>query len=108
MSSNYLDGDTLDDEEFQDTTIPIKSEGSTLKVTLVWTDPAGAALQNDLDLAVTLGNQTQRGNAGLNRVNNVEQVLWSNVPKGTAKVHVSVRTLTIGKQAFGLAWSVSA
>jgi len=30
--------------------------GPTFKITLVWTDPPGAALQNDLDLILTLNN----------------------------------------------------
>jgi serine protease AprX len=59
--------------------------GYTLKVTLVWTDPPGAKLQNDLDLIVKTSNgQVRHGNMGtsknFDRVNNVEQVVWANIP----------------------------
>ena len=52
------------------------------KVTLVWTDPAGEALQNDLDLVVRNGaGQEWHGNmpavsSDFDRTNNVEQVIW--------------------------------
>jgi hypothetical protein len=53
-----------------------------LKATLVWTDPPGEGLQSDLDLIVTAGTQTRHGNVAagstaFDRVNNVEQVVWS-------------------------------
>jgi serine protease AprX len=53
------------------------------KVTLVWTDPAGEALQNDLDLVVqNSAGQEWHGNmpvgsTDFDRMNNVEQVMWS-------------------------------
>jgi len=79
-----------------DTTKPVK-------ITLVWTDPpavADPALVNDLDLAVTIGGSTYRGNnltggvstAGgtSNSVDNVENViLLPGIAAGT-KVFVSV------------------
>jgi serine protease AprX len=55
--------------------------GTSAKVTLVWTDPAGEALQNDLDLVVSnAAGQEWHGNmpagsAGFDRANNVEQVI---------------------------------
>ena len=62
----------------------------TFKVTLVWTDPPGAALQNDLDLIVRLPSGEERhGNMGtspkFDRVNNVEQVVWTGIPAGPAE-----------------------
>ena len=62
--------------------------GYTLKVTLVWTDPPGAKLQNDLDLIVKASNgQERHGNMGtgkgFDRVNNVEQVVWKTSPRAT-------------------------
>lgn len=90
----------------------------TLKVTLVWTDPAGETLQNDLDLIVVSpdgkterhGNQrtlefpvktkAQRddeekatpkdGHAAepFDRKNNVEQVVWTGLPAGEVTVIV--------------------
>src|SRR5204862_294331 len=52
-----------------------------LKVTLVWTDPPGLGLQNDLDLIVTCDGLIAHGNKGVgattfDRDNNVEQVDW--------------------------------
>jgi serine protease AprX len=55
--------------------------GQSAKVTLVWTDPAGEALQNDLDLIVRNGaGQEWHGNmpagtADFDRTNNVEQAI---------------------------------
>ena len=55
------------------------SVGISFKITLVWSDPPGAALQNDLDLIVRAANGDERhGNMGtssdFDRLNNVEQV----------------------------------
>ena len=61
---------------------PMAPGGAVLKVTLVWSDPPGAQLQNDLDLIVVASDGTERhGNMGtghgFDRVNNVEQVVWT-------------------------------
>jgi subtilisin family serine protease len=107
--------DTFDEFVFA---IPINGSGHTLKITLVWTDPAGAELQNDLDLIVVApGDEIERHGNQLaqefpyktkekrdeeeratpsggherepyDRKNNVEQVVWEGVPKGEAKVVV--------------------
>lgn len=91
-----------------------KDGGQTLKVTLVWTDPAGASLQNDLDLIVTAADGSERhGNMGdkkeFDRANNVEQVVWAKVPGGDVKVQV--RAFHIFKrefaQRFAVAWSLN-
>jgi len=69
--------------------------GQTLKATLVWTDPAGEALQNDLDLIVTTPDgQEFHGNVapgatGFDRSNNVEQVVVPNLVAGQVKISVS-------------------
>jgi hypothetical protein len=75
--------------------------GQTLKVTLVWTDPAGEALQNDLDLIVmTPDGQELHGNVGpgatgFDRSNNVEQIVVPNIAAGTASITVrAFRTVT--------------
>jgi serine protease AprX len=83
--------------------------GSTLKVTLVWTDPAGAKLQNDLDLIVTASNgQVRHGNMGtgkgFDRVNNVEQVVWNNIPVGTVTITVTAFHITQFAQPWAYAW----
>jgi hypothetical protein len=84
----------------------------TLKVTLVWSDPPGAALQNDLDLIVRAQNgQERHGNKGtgkgFDRVNNVEQVVWSNIPPGDAKIIVRAFRITQFPQPYAYAWRLS-
>ena len=83
----------LDTGQEENTTQAVNADGQTLKVTLVWTDPAGEALQNDLDLVVQAGGQEQHGNvaagsADFDRTNNVEQVIWPNVPQGNVNIIV--------------------
>ena len=57
--------------------------GKWIKATLVWSDPSGESLQNDLDLIVSnAAGQESHGNmplgsSGFDRTNNVEQVLWA-------------------------------
>jgi subtilisin family serine protease len=73
---------------------PVNVAGQTLKVTLVWTDPPGEALQNDLDLVViTAGGQEFHGNmpvgsTAFDRDNNVEQVIAPNLQVGDATIEV--------------------
>ncbi len=85
--------------------------GHTLKVTLVWTDPPGAKLQNDLDLIVTASNgQVRHGNMGtgkgFDRVNNVEQVVWDHIPAGTVKITVTAFHITQFAQPWAFAWRI--
>jgi serine protease AprX len=88
------EGTELDTEEEETTEVTISSPNSVLKVTLVWTDPPGEALQNDLDLIVRGADGKERhGNmrgtsSKFDRVNNVEQVIWPNAPVGTVKIVV--------------------
>ena len=86
--------------------------GYTLKVTLVWTDPAGAKLQNDLDLIVKASNgQVRHGNMGtgrgFDRVNNVEQVVWENIPAGNVTITVNAFHITQFAQPWAYAWRIS-
>jgi serine protease AprX len=89
------------------------SLGATFKITLVWTDPAGALLQNDLDLIVRAADGSERhGNmgtsSGFDRVNNVEQILWSNMPPGEARVIIRATRITPGfPQPYAYAWRIS-
>ncbi|KAH7233758.1 peptidase S8/S53 domain-containing protein [Fusarium redolens] len=86
----------------------------TLKVTMVYTDLPRAALQNNLNLKVAVGDLPGRfGNLG-NRPdgkNNVEQVVWNGIPaKRDTKITLNVsapRTLREDSQNFALVWSVS-
>jgi serine protease AprX len=86
--------------------------GYTLKVTLVWTDPPGAKLQNDLDLIVKASNgQVRHGNMGtsknFDRVNNVEQVVWANIPPGAVTITVNAFHITQFPQPWAYAWRIS-
>jgi hypothetical protein len=86
--------------------------GATFKITLAWSDPAGERLQNDLDLIVVAADGTERhGNMGtgngFDRVNNVEQVVWTNMPAGPAKVTVRAFHITRFAQPYAYAWRIS-
>jgi hypothetical protein len=91
----FKDEDTeLETREEETTTVEVSQANSLLKVTLVWTDFPGEALQNDLDLIVrTADGQERHGNMPLSstefdRQNNVEQVVWSNISAGTVEIIV--------------------
>ncbi|MFD6277133.1 S8 family serine peptidase [Streptomyces sp. NPDC060209] len=84
----------------------------TFVVTLVWTDPPGAALQNDLDLVVrTADGRERHGNmgtsAGFDRTNNVEQVQWDDIPAGGVAVIVRAHRITRFPQPYAFAWRIS-
>ena len=97
----------LDTGEEQQITLQIPPGATRLKATLVWTDPAGATLQNDLDLIVGAAGQELHGNVGagstaFDRVNNVEQVVWDNPPAGQVTVVVRAFRITKFPQSFAL------
>jgi serine protease AprX len=86
--------------------------GPTLKFTLVWTDPPGAELQNDLDLIITAANGEERhGNmgtgTGFDRQNNVEQIVWENLPPGDLKFKIVAFHITRFPQPYAFAWRIS-
>ena len=86
--------------------------GPTLKFTLVWTDPPGALLQNDLDLIITAADgQERHGNmgtgVGFDRLNNVEQIVWENLPPGDLKFTVVAFHITKFPQPYAFAWRIS-
>jgi len=94
------------------TGVGISSLGATFKITLVWSDPAGANLQNDLDLIVKAADGSERhGNMGISNgfdsVNNVEQILWSNMPPGEAQVTFRATRITRFPQPYAYAWRIS-
>ena len=82
--------------------------GGALKVTLVWSDPPGEALQNDLDLIVRGPNGVERhgnmpmGSAGFDRLNNVEQVEWTSAAAGRYQIVVRAYRITKHFQPFAL------
>jgi len=85
--------------------------GVTFKITLVWSDPPGAALQNDLDLIVRAANGEERhGNMGtakgFDRQNNVEQVVWTNMPPGKAEIVIRAFRITNFPQPYAYAWRI--
>src|SRR5215218_7758214 len=98
----------LDTGEEERTTVTVTPNTASLKVTLVWTDPPGEALQNDLDLIVwTADGQERHGNRGLSssgfdRFNNVEQVFWTSVPAGDAEIIVRAHRVTQLPQSYAL------
>ncbi|MEU6944782.1 S8 family serine peptidase [Streptomyces sp. NPDC046316] len=108
--AGFTDAKELDQGEERAFRITIPEGATRLKVTLVWTDPPGKALQNDLDLIVRAGGQERHGNmgtgSGFDRVNNVEQVNWQNVPAGEAEVVVSAFRITQFAQPYAVAWRI--
>lgn len=86
----------------------ITAANKQLKVTLVWTDPPGEALQNDLDLIVRDVNGSERhGNmpptsTGFDRTNNVEQVIWSDIAKRDVEITVRAFRVPVSPQSYAL------
>ncbi|KAG9498130.1 hypothetical protein J7337_011025 [Fusarium musae] len=123
-NKGYLEGELVDNDDedefiktlnLGDLLMPDgpDSETVTLKVTMVYSDLPGAALQNNINLQVAVGDAPSRfGNLGdrPDDVSNVEQVIWSGIPaERDTKITLSVtepRTLLGHKQAFALVWSV--
>lgn len=84
---------------------------ATFKITLVWSDPPGEGLQNDLDLIVQAADGSERhGNMGsgdgFDRANNVEQIVWTGMPPGEAKVTVRAERITRFPQPYAYAWRI--
>jgi hypothetical protein len=116
VTGPYAAGETLtffDENKGLDTgdssqqTVSIPAGATLLKVTLVWTDPPGEGLQSDLDLIVTIGAEVRNGNmppgsTSFDRINNVEQVVWTGVPAGTAQIKILAFKATHGPQKFAL------
>ncbi len=99
----YDEADPLADTGDQAVFAAQVGPGGRLKVTLVWTDPPGLGLQNDLDLIVACGGKTAHGNLGVgatafDRANNVEQVYWPDLPPG-APVRIEVQAFRIALEA---------
>ena len=97
----------LDTGESQDFSLPIPATAKRLKATLVWTDPPGEGLQSDLDLIVKIGSVERHGNVAatsldFDRTNNVEQIVWSDLPQGTARITVTAHSIAIAEQSFAL------
>ncbi|OHF04272.1 hypothetical protein CORC01_00611 [Colletotrichum orchidophilum] len=87
------------------------------KVTLAYADLPGGKLQNDLNLIVVIGGEELHGNQNghrfvlgskkmFDRRNNVEQVLWENLPKDAKSVKVIVKVFRFmaSRVPFAYAW----
>ena len=103
----FDEGKALDTGESVQRTVAVPPRAKLLRATLVWTDPPGEGLQSDLDLSVTAGGKTRHGNmpanaTGFDRINNVEQVTWTNPPAGSATVTVTAFRITFKPQTFAL------
>jgi subtilisin family serine protease len=102
------EGTALDSADEEVTAVNIGLATTLLKVTLVWTDPSGEALQNDLDLILRAGSGEERhGNVpasstGFDRLNNVEQVLWASPPAGSLDIIVRAHRITEHPQSYAL------
>ncbi|HEX9501046.1 MAG TPA: hypothetical protein VGA10_05270, partial [Thermoanaerobaculia bacterium] len=85
------------------THISVRS-GNPLKVVLVWTDPAGPSLVNDLDLWVTdPAGSVFFGNGQADHVNNVEAVSIARPLSGVYTISVSAARLGSGaRQGYAL------
>ncbi|KAI9661403.1 MAG: hypothetical protein M1831_003136 [Alyxoria varia] len=98
--------------------ITLQGSKTTFKATLAYPDPTGALLQNNLNLVIHASDGTERhGNMGIkpdfDNVNNVEKVVWENIPPGVVTIEVKAQkippfTRTDGSiddaQTFAVAW----
>lgn len=105
------EGPALDVGDEKPHQFTVGQDQKSLKVTLVWTDPPGEALQNDLDLIVSIvrdGAATERhGNvppdsATFDRVNNVEQVAWDGISPGDVTITVRAFRIPVSPQSYAL------
>jgi serine protease AprX len=102
------EGAALDVDDEESISVTIGAAIRILKVTLVWTDPPGDGLQNDLDLIVRASSGEERhgntppGATTFDRNNNVEQILWPDVPPGNAQVVVRAHRITSFSQSYAL------
>ena len=103
----------LDVNQQEQITVAVNASHTKLKATLVWTDPAGDTLQNDLDLIVQAASGEERhgnvaaGSTDFDRLNNVEQVTWSNPPAGNAVITVKAFRITTSPQSYALVVSLT-
>ena len=107
-SLQLLDEATELDVGDEETTTVAVGEGASLKVTLVWTDRPGSTLQNDLNLIVRTADGQERhgnvapGSTAFDRVNNVEQIIWENMPAGDVNIIVRAYRIPSAAQSYAL------
>lgn len=105
---------TDDDERIFHTLIAPWS--GQLRVTLVWTDPLGPLLQNDLDLVVRLHGHEFFGNNGptinnsaiavRDKSNNAEKVVREVIASDKVVIEVQASNIQFPPQDFVLVWRV--
>ncbi len=99
---------SLETGEEKTVVVSVASTTPMLKVTLVWTDLPGETLQNDLDLIVRAANgQERHGNMAVaslefDRINNIEQISWDNVPAGDVEIVVRAFRTVLHPQSYAL------
>ncbi|KAF4965853.1 hypothetical protein FSARC_6373 [Fusarium sarcochroum] len=94
--------------------IPVPSGRNRLTVSLAYPDKAAQSglMQNDVNLIVLSGGTERHGNmgkaSGFDHTNNVEKVIWENVPGDTFKIVVSIFNNVDVKAAtsFAVAWDI--
>lgn len=114
-NAGFLEGGPLTQGKEKTFTINIPDElqsARELKISLVWSDPPGTKLQNDLNLIVIAADGAERhGNmgasSGFDDANNVEQISWARIPPGTAKVVVRAFRITKLPQPFAVVWKLN-
>ncbi|KAK2751264.1 hypothetical protein CKAH01_06450 [Colletotrichum kahawae] len=80
---------------------------STLKTTLVWSDPPGDAIGNSLLLTVRVFDGTSETEREGDENNNVQQIVWESVPSGDATITVESHGLVEPTQPFAFVWNLS-
>ncbi|MFH1681689.1 MAG: S8 family serine peptidase [Candidatus Eisenbacteria bacterium] len=122
IQTSSLAQDSVADGEVLEWTFPVPAGLPSVKVTLVWDDPAGTplanpALVNDLDLVLLSpggssfypyvldpGNPAAAATTGADHVNNVEQVVVVSPAAGTWTARVTGTDVPMGtRQTFSLA-----
>ncbi|KAK5048903.1 hypothetical protein LTR84_005323 [Exophiala bonariae] len=100
--TGFREAQVSDSNPLWEEEIDIARQNTTLKATLVWTDPPGEMIKNSLQLVT---GPSKRGSTR----NNVQQIVWKDVPQGKLmlKVHVIGKTLFRSPQRFAIVWRVS-
>jgi hypothetical protein len=122
LRARDLRQDSVSDGATDTYTITVPSGAASVKVTLVWDDPAGAvnanpALVNDLDLTLVApdpgathyppwvldpGNPSNNATTGTDSINNVEQVYVTSPTSGIWTVEVTGDDVPQGPQQYSL------
>lgn len=101
--------------EFPVPNAKVSGEKWTFKATLVYADQPGGELQNDLNLIVRNGDVEVHGNQrnrqypmgskeGFDRRNNVEQITWEQIVKGSVFITIRPFRFMSSRVPFAYAW----